>query len=84
MPGRFEEMIARSQVVLLSAASIWELSIKIAAGEFPPKPLLNDARTANLTILPVSAEHAEAILSLPRHHRDPFDHMLLAQARVRV
>jgi len=69
--------------VLLSAASVWEMSIKQALGrlEIPEQP---SAAVARLGIgrLPVAFEHAEALLGLPALHRDPFDRLLVAQARV--
>ena len=69
--------------VFVSAASIWELTIKRMSGKFQVTgSLLDVAEAHGFQLLAVSAEHAEAIASLPRHHGDPFDHMLLAQAKI--
>lgn len=73
--------------VFLSAASSWEISIKYRLGrlELPEPPetliplrLLRDG----LTSLPVDHHHACRVASLPLHHRDPFDRLLIAQAQI--
>ena len=71
----------------LSAISAWEIAIKFAAGRLslPGKPAdLITAWMAATDATPLSVEHRHAlsIVSLPLHHRDPFDRMLIAQARV--
>lgn len=72
-----------SDPVFVSAASIWELTIKRVSGNFQVTgPLLDVAEAHGFQLLAVSAEHAKAIASLPRLHGDPFDHILLAQARI--
>jgi PIN domain nuclease of toxin-antitoxin system len=70
--------------VYVSVVSIWELSIKRSLGKLPGLhgSLQELALRNSLTILPIETAHAEAISSLPRHHGDPFDHLLLAQAKV--
>ncbi len=69
--------------VFLSAASVWEMAIKQVLGRLK-LPEAASAAVARLGIerLPIALEHAEATLLLPPLHRDPFDRMLLAQARV--
>jgi PIN domain nuclease of toxin-antitoxin system len=68
----------------LSAASVWEVAIKYKLGklEIDPHALLNVARTAGFRILPVAAEHSAATAELPTLHGDPFDRLLIAQARL--
>jgi PIN domain nuclease of toxin-antitoxin system len=67
----------------LSTASIWELSIKRSLRRLKfDKPFADAAKEKSITLLPILAEHAEAVEGLPRHHSDPFDHMLIAQAKV--
>jgi PIN domain nuclease of toxin-antitoxin system len=67
--------------VLVSAATVWEVAIKRQLGKLdfqgPFVAALDDTRMPTLAI---SAEHADAAGSLPLHHRDPFDRMLIAQA----
>jgi PIN domain nuclease of toxin-antitoxin system len=67
----------------LSLASIWELTIKRSLGRLDSMTSFRrEALRLEIQILPIMAEHAEAIERLPRHHNDPFDHLLIAQAMV--
>jgi PIN domain nuclease of toxin-antitoxin system len=71
--------------VFLSVASIWEIAIKVRAGKLLlPTPfeafLLNELINQSIGILPIEATHALAVASLPDHHRDPFDRLLVAQS----
>lgn len=67
----------------LSVASIWELTVKRAAGKLHFTGAFADAAARYfIGVVPVRAEHAAEVERLPRFHKDPFDHMLLAQARV--
>jgi len=72
-----------SNRVLLSAAVVWEISIKRSLGKLTvPDEYLRVLLDAGVQPLPVSVEHAEAVRQLPPHHRDPFDRMLVGQARI--
>ncbi len=65
----------------VSAATVWEIVIKKALGKLDtPDDLEGVLRTCRFTPLPVTIAHALAVRSLPPHHRDPFDRMLVAQA----
>jgi PIN domain nuclease of toxin-antitoxin system len=72
--------------VFLSAASAWEISIKFASGKLrlpePPRVYVSK-RTAPAGLLPlhITSEHALRAGDLPKHHSDPFDRMLIAQAQ---
>ena len=67
--------------VFLSAASVWEASIKAAAGRLAaPTPIEEAATDAGIAELPVRWAHARRAAELPDLHRDPFDRMLVAQA----
>jgi PIN domain nuclease of toxin-antitoxin system len=67
--------------VLLSAAVVWEVAIKRSLGKLhAPDGFANQLLDAGAIPLPVSIEHARAVGSLPWHHRDPFDRLLVAQA----
>lgn len=73
--------------LLLSAATVWELAIKIGmkklALSLPYRRWMEKAITdLQLTILPVTVEYAERQAGLPMHHKDPFDRLLIAQALV--
>jgi PIN domain nuclease of toxin-antitoxin system len=66
----------------VSAASIWEVAIKQAAGRLrAPANLLEEVARASFIELGISFAHAQAAGALPPHHRDPFDRMIVAQAR---
>ena len=67
----------------LSACSIWEVTIKFKLGKLPvaPHTLLDAARAADFRLLAISPEHAAATSGLPELHSDPFDRLLIAQAR---
>jgi PIN domain nuclease of toxin-antitoxin system len=72
-------------MILLSAASIWEIGAKYALGKLPlimPPHLCMPRYLASqrITILSLTLEHALHAHQLPPHHRDPFDCMILAQA----
>lgn len=74
--------IERAASLQLSAASVWEGEIKRAAGRLIAPPLVEAAERAHIEVLAITAEHATAAGHLPLHHRDPFDRMLVAQARI--
>jgi PIN domain nuclease of toxin-antitoxin system len=74
--------------VSMSAASAWEISVKYALGRLPlplpPHRYVPDARMRHgVTALPVHEEEALAADTLPQHHRDPFDRLLVCQALLR-
>ena len=68
--------------VVVSAATIWEAAIKRALGKlrFETPVLLDTLSRGGIRVLPITAEHAPTAGDLPRHHDDPFDRMLVAQA----
>ena len=80
--GARERIIAAD--VYVSAASIWEISIKAALGKLDadPRDVLAAVAPAGFSLLPVTGEHAAKVIDLPALHRDPFDRMLAAQASV--
>ncbi len=69
----------------LSAASVWELSIKSSLGRLtlpaPPDEYIAEKVQQGLHILSVEWTHAAAVERLPFHHRDPFDRLIVAQAQ---
>lgn len=70
----------------LSAASLWEIQIKSQLGKLDLGMPLSDIVEAEVTngpfgFLPIRADHVLAVGDLPTHHNDPFDRMLIAQAR---
>ena len=75
--------IQNASEVYVSAASAWEISIKASLGKLRTsrRPLVA-VEEAGFHPLPVTFEYAEAVRTLPRHHRDPFDRLIIASARV--
>jgi len=68
-------------LVVVSAASAWEISIKKALGKLAaPDDLEQQVHAGGFLPLPVSIAHGVAAGELARHHDDPFDRMLIAQA----
>jgi PIN domain nuclease of toxin-antitoxin system len=71
-----------ANVVLVSAATIWEIEIKRRAGRLDaPEQILDDVQANGFQVIPMTGVDAVAAASLPLHHKDPFDRMLIAQAR---
>lgn len=73
--------------IILSVASLWEMAIKVSLGKLtisqPFEPFITSQLTANaITLLNISTSHAAVVATLPFHHRDPFDRLLIAQAMV--
>jgi PIN domain nuclease of toxin-antitoxin system len=68
--------------IAVSAATLWEAAIKRALGKlrFETPVLLDSLNRGGIRVLPIVADHALAAGDLPRHHDDPFDRMLVAQA----
>jgi len=66
---------------LISAVSLWEIALLASAGRIAAAESLV-AVPEEFELLPVLPEHCRQLLDLPQHHRDPFDRMLIAQARV--
>lgn len=67
--------------VYLSAASIWEIAVKRATGKLTfGRTIVDAVAEFGFEILPITGAHAEHAGGLPRHHNDPFDRLLIAQA----
>lgn len=68
--------------ILVSIVSLWEIAIKIRIGQLDAD--LNEITDAipaeGFTLLPISPEHLKILMGLSIHHRDPFNHLLMAQA----
>lgn len=83
LPARHRELLADpANDVYFSAVSLAEIAIKASLGKLTAPPAAAATLSAGGFIpLPFSAEHAEDLRTLPWHHRDPFDRMLVSQAR---
>jgi PIN domain nuclease of toxin-antitoxin system len=75
----------RSNDLILSVASVWEMQIKLHLGKLKLESSLVDLiesqqRANDLQVLSVELHHVLALSDLPPHHKDPFDRLLIAQA----
>jgi PIN domain nuclease of toxin-antitoxin system len=68
--------------LLFSAAVTWEVRVKQAIGKLGEVDSFDLFDEAGATMLPITHAHAETAAALPPHHRDPFDRLLIAQARL--
>ena len=82
-PAAREAIINGTNIVYVSAATAWEISIKRANGKLtiPESDYLEELRVHRFMPLSITTEHALAVENLPPHHKDPFDRMLIAQAQ---
>ena len=73
-----------NNMVFVSAATAWEISIKKAIGKLtiPRGSYLDELSVHRFTPLDITTEHALAVENLPQHHTDPFDRLLIAQAQI--
>jgi PIN domain nuclease of toxin-antitoxin system len=74
-----------ANALLLSAATVWEIAIKVGLNKLnltlPFRQWMNQAiADLGVSLLPITVEYADVQASLPNHHRDPFDRLLIAQA----
>jgi PIN domain nuclease of toxin-antitoxin system len=72
--------------IYLSAASVWEMAIKVSLGKLEmPAPFtdfVNEQLHENsITLLEIKTSHAGIVATLPFHHRDPFDRLIIAQSQ---
>lgn len=76
------KLIESAEAVYVSAASLWEVAIKVRLGklEADPDELVEAIEASGFQELPVRAVHAAGVARLPMHHHDPFDRLLIAQA----
>lgn len=76
-------IVDEANELIVSAATIWEAKIKGALGKLEvPVDLVSAARERGVSELSITWAHAVEAGGLPRHHHDPFDRMLIAQAHI--
>lgn len=83
LPDETRAAVADLKVpVFVSVVTVWELNIKIGLGKLAvPEDLVEMVAGLGYSTLPIHLHHAALVRGLPPHHRDPFDRMLVAQAR---
>jgi PIN domain nuclease of toxin-antitoxin system len=84
LPVTTRNQIETTENVFASIVSLWEIAIKANIGKLSLSAPFTDLQpsliAANITLLPITFADTETYLSLPLHHRDPFDRILVAQA----
>jgi PIN domain nuclease of toxin-antitoxin system len=80
-------LTAADNELLISAATPWEIAIKVAIGKLELPTSVEEfvatrIASTRATHLPISYVHAIEVASLPMHHQDPFDRVLIAQGRI--
>ena len=83
LSGAARRAIEAADSVYVSAASAWEVAIKIGLGRLRPARTVEEAADeSGFLELPITFHHSQRVSGLPAHHRDPFDRLLVAQAEV--
>lgn len=84
LPEKLVRVVTKSEVpVYFSSVSVAEMAIKSSIGKLEmPGEYLSEIRKMGLVELVFKSEHAVKLRSLPMHHKDPFDRMLIVQAMV--
>lgn len=82
LPAKVRARIVAADAVFVSAASVWEVAIKAQLGKLnaDAADLVRISQQSGFLELPVTAAHALTAASLPAHHQDPFDRIVVAQA----
>jgi PIN domain nuclease of toxin-antitoxin system len=83
LPEAADLRIRHADLAVVSIASAWEIAIKASLGRLTLPVAVEDIlEIAGFALLPVTLAHTTEVARLPPHHRDPFDRMLVAQARI--
>ena len=83
LPAACYRAVRRRGFAYVSLASAWEVAIKTSLGRLRlAAPFGATVDASGFAFLPLTLQHVEEVAALPLHHRDPFDRMLVAQARV--
>ena len=82
LSDKAQQEIKKASQLFVSAASIWEISIKSDLGklEIDLDEFTSTLLSMNVMPLAISWEHTKQVKTLPHYHRDPFDRLLIAQA----
>lgn len=83
--ARKDFLMTKEVRAMVSVVSVWEIAIKSSLGKLdlsaPLEEFVASFPEFHLEVLPLRLEHIHLVRTLPLHHRDPFDRMLIAQAR---
>ena len=81
--GKAQDLIADpANDILVSVVSLWEIVVKVRVGKLEAdiRDIVAAINTQGFEALEIRPEHLDDLVRLPMHHRDPFDHLLIAQA----
>ena len=85
-PEAKANILDKNNVIYVSIASFWEIAIKISLGKlnisFSTDELFEKIEDEDFILMAISSEHIKTIQTLTHHHRDPFDRILISQAKV--
>jgi PIN domain nuclease of toxin-antitoxin system len=86
LTSQAKTLIKNAEKVFVSSATIWEISIRVRLGKLKADPdeLIEEMQKNGFDELPVYARHAKEVAKLPLHHGDPFDRLLIAQAKAEI
>jgi len=83
LSAKARRLIERAAEAYVSAATTWELALKASLGKLRmPQGFVETVEAEGFLHLPIQPVHAMAVKELPWHHRDPFDRLLVAQAKI--
>ena len=83
VPERMRDILSSGQPYCVSMATFWEIALKVSMGKLKTvADPIEKAKETNCRLLQIDPFHIKEIGLLPYHHRDPFDRMLIAQAKV--
>ena len=84
LPQRIRDLICTASPLYISIASFWEMAIKTSLGKLMLPALVSEmmktCEEMRIDIAPIKAAHLERLQTLPDHHRDPFDRLIICQA----
>jgi PIN domain nuclease of toxin-antitoxin system len=82
LPAAARRHLDGADAVYVSAASVWEIAIKVKLGKLKADPsrLMERIQSSGMRELPVFSRHTVLVADLPMLHTDPFDRLLIAQA----
>jgi len=82
VPQRAYDFMNNADAVFVSAASVWEIAIKVRIGKLKadPQQVSKWMEAAGFEELPVFSKHTVLVANMPLYHGDPFDRLLIAQA----
>lgn len=85
LPASVKRLIESEETVCVSIGSFWEIAIKDSIGKLripaPVSTLVDECEKYRMSVLPIEAEHLALLKDLPRIHGDPFDRLLICQAK---